>query len=169
MPENFDSHEVTKRRRRDGDEGMDVGCYSPACSTGCPAAGWQCLKRANTRGAGAPQAQSFQGLQHNLSFHSIPRPERSGNFGYSVSGVQFFGLTVLCAGHQPHLAGGLQAMQQGGIDRLARLFVGGGLNSNQINHLRQNASETHYRGHGRRADCKRPRRDRGRRAVAHGR
>ena len=169
MPENFESHEVTKRRRRDGDEGVDVGCYSPACSTWCPAAGWQCLKRANKRGAGAPQAQSFKGFNTNLSFHSIPRPRGSGNFGYSVSGVQFFGLTVLCAGHQPHLAGGLQAMQQGGIDRLARPFVGGGLNSNQINHLRQNASETHYRGQRRHADCKRPRCACRRRAVAHSR
>lgn len=169
MPENFDSHEVSKRRRRDGDEGLDAGCYSPACCTWCPAAGWQCLKRANKRGARAPQAQSFQGLQHTslVSFHS--QTEGSGNFGYSVSGVQFFGLTVLCAGHQPQLADGLQAMQQGGIDRLARLFVGGGLNSNQINHLQQSASETHYRGQRRRADRSRPSRAWRCRAMAHGR
>ena len=125
---------------------------------------------APTNGAHALRRHKvFTGFNTNLSFHSIPRPRGSGNFGYSVSGVQFFGLTVLCAGHQPHLAGGLQAMQQGGIDRLARQFVGGGLNSNQINHLRQNASETHYRGQRRHADCKRPRRARGRRAVAHSR
>ena len=88
----------------------------------------------------------IKGINTNLSFHSTRRPMGSAGFGYSVSGVQFFGLTVLCAGHHPQLAGDLQAMQQGGIDRLAGPWVGGGLNSNQINHLQQNASETHYRG-----------------------
>ena len=102
---------------------------------------------APTNGAHALRRHKvFKGFNTNLSFHSIPRPRGSGNFGYSVSGVQFFGLTVLCADHHPQLAGDLQAMQQGGIDRLTGPWVGGGLNSNQINHLRQNASETHYRG-----------------------
>ena len=63
----------------------------------------------------------IRGVNTNISFDSTFRPMGSESFGYSVSGVQFFGLTVLCACHSPHLAGDLQAMQQGGIDRLARL------------------------------------------------
>jgi len=66
----------------------------------------------------------IKGINTNISFHSTSRPMKSESFGYSVSGVQFFGLTVLVACHSPHLAGDLQAMQQGGIDRLARLWVG---------------------------------------------
>ena len=66
----------------------------------------------------------IKGINTNISFHSASRPVGPGGFGYSVSGVQFFGLTVLCACHSPHLARNLQAMQQGGIDRLARLWVG---------------------------------------------
>lgn len=88
----------------------------------------------------------IKGINTNLSFHSTLRPKGPEGFGYSVSGVQFFGLTVLCADHHPQLAGDLQAMQQGGIDRLTGPWLGGGLNSNPINHLRQNASETYYRG-----------------------
>jgi hypothetical protein len=64
------------------------------------------------------------GINTNISFHSASRPARPGGFGYSVSGVQFFGLTVLCACHPPQLAGDLQIIQQGGIDRLTRLWVG---------------------------------------------
>ena len=137
-------------------------CRSVGAGMGTRVWIWVLIVRTTARGAPKPARNAsevptngakthrrhrvIKGINTNLSFHSTRRPMGPAGFGYSVSGVQFFGLTVLCAGHQPHLAGGLQAMQQGGIDRLARQFVGGGLNSNQINHLRQNASETHYRG-----------------------
>jgi hypothetical protein len=52
----------------------------------------------------------FKGINTNISFHSTFRPKRSESFGYSVSGVQLFGLTVLRACHPPQLAGDLQAI-----------------------------------------------------------
>ena len=160
-------------------------CRSVGAGMGTRVWIWVLIVRTTARGAPKPARNAsevptngakthrrhrvIKGINTNLSFHSTRRPMGPAGFGYSVSGVQFFGLTVLCAGHQPQLAGDLQAMQQGGIDRLAGPWVGGGLNSNQINHLRQNASETHYRGQRRHADCKRPRRARSGRAVAHSR
>ena len=104
--------------------------------------GWICVLDARRAAMGAQQPLSeaqdvpvngaktlrrhmfIKGINTNISFHSASRPVGPGGFGYSVSGVQFFGLTVLCACHPPHLAGDLKAMQQGGIDRLTRLWVG---------------------------------------------
>lgn len=66
MPENFDLHEVSKRRRRDGDEGMGLG--------------WGRSDRrlidAEKRNEHAPQAQVYQLHQHKhlVSF----RPQTGG-------------------------------------------------------------------------------------------
>ena len=51
------------------------------------------------------------------------------NLGYSVSVFQGVVLTVRFAGHRKHLACGLRALANGGIDLLVGLVLVGGLNS----------------------------------------
>jgi len=53
----------------------------------------------------------------------------SVNLGYSISVFQGVVLTIRCAGHRKHLACGLRALANSGIDLLARLVMVGGLNS----------------------------------------
>jgi hypothetical protein len=90
--------------------------------------GWVCVLDARRAAVGAQQKLSetqdapvngaktlrrctlFKGINTNISFHSTFRPMGSESFGYSVSGVQLFGLTVLHACHPPQLSGDLQAI-----------------------------------------------------------
>jgi len=53
----------------------------------------------------------------------------SVNLGYSISVFQGVALTVQFAGHHKHLACGLRASANGGIDLLAGLVLSGELNS----------------------------------------
>ena len=136
MPENVDY----TRRRRIGAGMVTRGCVGPVArvsnSRRAPISGAQRLRR----------HKFISCINTNISLHSAPRKNGSGGLGYSDSVVQYVGLTLHYAGHHRQLCCGLRALRQGGIDLLAGLRVGGGLNSSQINHLQQNASEAHYRG-----------------------
>ncbi|MDD5333081.1 MAG: hypothetical protein PHS32_04975 [Rhodoferax sp.] len=64
------------------------------------------------------------------TFRFIPlADDLSVNLGYSVSVFQGVVLAVRFAGHRKHLACGLRARANGGIDLLAPLVLPGELNS----------------------------------------
>jgi len=84
-----------------------------------------CQKTGRKRTAGNYQSGS---LTQTSRF--IPFTDRlSVNLGYSVSVFQGVVLTVYLAGHRKHLACGLRALANGGIDLLVGLVMVGGLNS----------------------------------------
>ena len=145
MPENFGSHKVTKRRRRDADEGMDMRFGRPPCSDGRTAAVERSPGCTNKRRENAPQAHVYQGDQHKylVSF----RLQTRGAWGFWVFRIRGSILRldrVVCL---PYTASGEEfASNAARRHRPASVALGGrGLNSRQINHLQQSASETHYR------------------------
>ena len=84
-----------------------------------------CQKTGRKRTAGTYESGS---LTQTTRF--IPCTDRlSVNLGYSVSVFQGVVLTVRFAGHRKHLACGLRALANGGIDLLVGLVLVGGLKS----------------------------------------
>ena len=83
---------------------------------------------------------------HNKHFAYIQLPERLWqDWGFHISDSKRRRTRSLFRPPQTVVCG-LSCWQPGGIDLPARLFVGCGLKSRQINHLQHVASETHYRG-----------------------
>ena len=75
----------------------------------------RCRKTVRTRSAGIGLS-----VASTQTSRFIPPPDLgSGDFGYSVSLVQFIGLTALSEGLHAHLASDRRTKQRGGIDRLA--------------------------------------------------
>ena len=93
----------------------------------------------------APQAGVDQAHQYK-HFAQVRLPaERWQNWVFHISDSKRRRTRSLFRPPQTEVCG-LSCWQPGGIDLPARLFVGCGLNSRQINHLQHVASETHYRG-----------------------
>lgn len=84
-----------------------------------------CQKTGRKRTAGIFESDSSTQTSRFIPFTDC----LSVNLGYSVSVFQCVVLAVRFAGHRKHLAGGLRASVNGGIDLLAGLVVVGGLNS----------------------------------------
>jgi hypothetical protein len=75
-------------------------------------------------------AGSYESGASTQTFRFIPlTDDLSVNLGYSVSVFQGVFLTIRFAGHRKHLARGLRASANGGIDLLAGLVSLGELNS----------------------------------------